>query len=114
MWLIGLLAGIGATGGGAPTYLTCILDQDKGPLPVELVLDEQNQRASVSLPTTGRAITRPAIFSAATVSFKDEPLTYTVDRVTLALRRYWPESPDRSAGETGRCKVSPVPAKRAF
>lgn len=96
-----------------PTYLTCQLDRAPNQLEVEIVADEANRTAVVSLPKTGRIVTRTAIFSPETVRILDDPSVWTVDRVSLQLTR------DLTIGSgistrVGHCKLTPVPTERAF
>ena len=110
-WLI-LIAGISSSAQGAPTYLACSVDQEGVPLAVEVVADEASQRATISLPS-GRVVTRSALFSPTEVKVLDEMSTWVVDRVHLGFKRIVVIG-EKTWIDSGRCQVSPAPAKRAF
>ncbi|WP_242137384.1 hypothetical protein [Sphingomonas sp. TREG-RG-20F-R18-01] len=97
----------------APVYLTCSLAQDVGVLRVQIALDEANQSSTVALPS-GLTITRPALFSPTMVRIANKNDTWTIDRVTLGIRRTFSFQPKDDPGQSGSCQLQTVPAKRAF
>lgn len=97
----------------APVYLACTLAQEVGVLNVDIALDEANQRSTVALPS-GLTITQPAVFSPAAVKIPGKNDTWTIDRVTLSIRRTFAFQPQDHPGQSGTCKLQDVPAKRAF
>lgn len=97
----------------APTYLACTLDQSSTQLPVDVTVDEDGQRAIITLPTTGRMVTRRAAFSPTEVSIPDDETTWVVNRTNLTFQRIIDIAGKRSA-YAGTCAVKPAPAKRAF
>ncbi len=82
-------------------------------LPVDVTLDETEQRAIVTLPSTGRSVTLRALFSPIEVRIPDDESTWIVDRVKLAFHRVMVIG-DRRWDEPGKCSIKPAPAKRAF
>lgn len=112
--LLAAIAGAAPTAAG-PTYLTCELArQEGGPLAVDVAVDEANQQVTLSLPSTGRVVTRRALFSPTDIMVPDSPETWRISRVDLSFGRKFDFRPTGDAGETGRCQVKPAPAKRAF
>lgn len=112
--LLAALAGA-TTASSGPIYLTCELArQEGGPLAVDVAVDEANQQVTIALPSTGRVITKRALFSPTEILVPDEPTTWRFNRVDLSFERKFDFRPSTDAGETGRCQLKPAPAKRAF
>jgi hypothetical protein len=117
MAMVILLAAIAAAAPAAvgPTYLTCELAREEGgPLAVDVAVDEANQQVTIALPSTGRVVTRRALFSPTEVTVPDQPVTWRVSRVDLTFGRKFDFMPAGDVGETGRCQLKAAPAKRAF
>lgn len=98
---------------GSPTYLSCSLQDGDAQTAVDLTIDEAAQSVTIDQKTTGRLVSRAAVFSPTEVRIPDDPSTWVVDRVTLALQRVVKFS-DQQFVDQGKCKVLPTPAKRAF
>jgi hypothetical protein len=112
--MIALALALAASTAIPPVYLSCQLKQEERSLPVDIAVDESNQQVTVALPTTGRTVTRRAIFSPADVVVPDDNMTWTIDRVHLAFKRTLHFMPKSDPGELGDCKIKPAPAARAF
>lgn len=98
---------------GTPAYLACTLQDGDTATSVALTVDESGQSATIDQQTTGRVVRRRAIFSPTEVRIPDEPSTWVVDRVSLALQRIVTFS-DKQFVDRGQCKVLSAPSKRAF
>lgn len=108
MWIMIAAGALSAVG---PTYLNCYLEQGGGHLPVEVVTDEANQRATVSLPS-GRVVQRIAVFTPTEVRVSDDQMVWKIDRVSLEFQRVTTIQTEHI--EVGKCEVKPVPADRVF
>ena len=107
-----LFAMIAAAASG-PAYLECSLTGGNGaPLAVEVMADEASQKLTIALPSTGYTATLAARFTPSAVEAFDAPLTWHIDRRTLAISREWRSG--GSSAETGKCRLAPIPATRAF
>ena len=96
-----------------PTYLTCVANQEGGPIAVEITANEAEQQAIVALPETGRVVTRRAMFSPSEVKIFDQESLWVINRVDLSFKRIFTIG-DHSSTSPGACKIAPEPAKRAF
>jgi hypothetical protein len=110
MFGVALIAALAAS---APTYLSCTLQDGETKTLVDLTVDEVAQNVTIEQKTTGRLVSRAAVFSPTEVRVPDQPSTWVVDRVTLALQRVVKFS-NQQFVDHGQCKVSTTPAKRAF
>lgn len=104
---------VGGVPAPAPTYLICEWTNDRGTWQADVALDEANQRATIGL-STGHTVTRPALFSPSEVKVPDEPNTWVFSRTDLTFHRTVSFRPGDTGGDTGTCKIKPVPAERAF
>lgn len=108
---------VGTQAAATPTYLSCTIDQGATELQVEVTADEEQQRATISLPSTGRAVTRPALFSPSEVQIEDRlgvwVDNWVIDRVNLGIQRR-ASIGDKLTVHSGKCVIKPAPAKRAF
>lgn len=112
-WLLATAALIGTPAFAAPTYLECTLANGDWSLPVELSVDEDNQQAVIAITKTNTVDTRRALFSPSEVKIFDKESTWIVDRSTLSIKREVVIG-DRHSFDTGKCRLKPAPAKRAF
>lgn len=101
-----------ALSAGSPIYLSCELNQSRGPLAVEVSLNEDDQSAIVSLPS-GRVVKRLAVFAPAKVTIADENMVWTIDRKHMSFSRVV-RIGEKDFSEAGTCKLQPAPADRAF
>ncbi|WP_370308348.1 hypothetical protein [Sphingobium abikonense] len=116
--MIRVMAAVAALAGAtraiaAPTYLECHLTQETGLLPVQIALDEANQKVTIGLPS-GRTVTRDGLFGPNEIKVVDDQMTWTIDRVSSSIRRTFAFMPADDPGERGKCKIAPVPENRAF
>ncbi len=96
-----------------PTYLVCQLVQETGLIPVEIALDEDNQKVTIGLPS-GRTVSRDGLFGPTEIKVVDDQTTWIINRVSSSLRRTFAFMPLSDPGEHGECAVKAAPAKRAF
>jgi hypothetical protein len=103
-----------AAAAASPIYLDCAIQRSTAPpLKIDVVLDEANQKATLSL-DTGLVIVRPAVFAPDRVRVPDDETTWTISRVDLGINRTMSFMPPSDPGESGKCALKPAPAKRAF
>lgn len=118
MVTIGIFAALAFT--GAPlhvTYLKCSLGSADNTFEVRIAADEENQSATVEIPSTGNVVRKLAVFSADEVSISEDMgvaiMTYRVNRVSLQLTRTLDFGKGKLSVENGQCHVQSQ-AKRAF
>lgn len=94
----------------APTYLSCLIDNDGIPVRVELTMDEPNSEVTIFMPHSGHTRRVRAVFSPSDVRFAQGDVKFYVNRVDLTLRRLWATI---GMDNSGKCEVGAIP-KRAF
>lgn len=94
----------------APVYLTCPIQPNDKPSPIDITLDEQAGTATVPVRENGRTHQMRAAFTQNEVTFQTNMVSYRLSRVSLALTR---SVPSINRIETVVCSLAP-PLKRAF
>jgi hypothetical protein len=111
--MLTILVGAAAAVSGAPIYLSCAFNPDEPSTRIDLALNEANQSAVISSPTKEGANTVPAHFSAGTVTVRQAIATWTIDRVSLRIKRQI-EIGNEITTSDGKCRLVSAPVGRAF
>ncbi len=103
-----------ATATATPIYLDCEVGAVDNHSSAQIAVDEQGQQVTLSLNgRPGRPL--PALFTPDQVKFSSplgsERIDWVISRVDLTVRQSATFSP---RVETGKCRATPVPNKRAF
>ena len=98
---------------GPPAYLSCTLNEGETAQAIDLTIDERSQSVTIDQKTTGRIVSKKAVFSPSIVKVPDDEATWSIDRVTLELRREVVIG-EKRWNDVGKCKLADVPLKRAF
>lgn len=117
-WVAAVALGAASPAAAEPVYLSCHIDMDPDhpggeQLPVEISADEPGQKAIIALPTTGRVVTRQALFSPTEVKTFDAESLWIINREDLSMQRRVTIG-DTTLVSHGRCTVKPAPKQRAF
>jgi|GEM_PF-5750395 len=99
-----------ATAYAKPIYLSCDLGKDGKPFAVNLMIDEDQSIATVSVVSTGYTERLPATFTADEVIFRNRLMQYSLSRVTMAIARTVPLLQETTVG---KCALQQV-QRRAF
>lgn len=94
----------------APVHLTCPMQPNDKPSPIDLTVDEAAGTATVYVRENGRTHQMRAAFTRDEVVFQTNMVSYTLSRVSLTLTR---NIPLINRFETAVCELAP-PVKRAF
>lgn len=94
----------------APVYLTCPMQPNGRPSPIDVMLDEAAGTATVYVRENGRMHQMRAAFTQTEVTFRNDMVSYKLSRVSLTLTR---SVPSINRNETVVCSLAP-PVKRAF
>lgn len=106
--LFGLMASTSAY--ASPVYLTCPMQPNGTPSPIDITLDEAVGTATVFVRENGRTHQMRAAFTQDEVTFQTSAVSYKLSRVSLTLVR---SVPAINRLETVVCSFAP-PVKRAF
>ncbi len=105
-----LLMGAASPAIGAPVYLDCVLQREKGPQPWTLSLNEEAGTVTATHPMA--TYTEKASFTPDAVLWGSEMVQNSVDRSTLAFTQTLSIGSTYKKTEQGHCKLSE--RKRAF
>lgn len=94
----------------APVYLTCPMQPNGKPSPIDVTVDEATGTAAVFVRENGRTHQMRAAFTQEEVTFQTDMISYKLSRVSLTLTR---SVPLINRYETVVCSLS-APVKRAF
>lgn len=106
--LFGLMVSTSAY--ASPVYLTCPMQPNGTPSPIDITLDEAAGTATVFVRENGRTHQMRAAFTQDEVTFQTSAVSYKLSRVSLTLVR---SVPAINRFETVVCSFAP-PVKRAF
>lgn len=110
MIAVGLAAGMSVSASAAPVYLKCYFDVDGTIASIDVTADEDDGTVAVHIPTSGFSERLNATFTASQVIFRNNLISYVINRVDLTINRTvrMLNSIDR-----GQCEVQEAP-RRAF
>ena len=94
----------------SPVYLTCPMEPNGRPSPIDITVDEAAGTATVLVRENGRTHQMRAAFTQNEVTFQTDMVSYKLSRVSLTLTR---SVPSINRFETVVCSLA-AQVKRAF